>query len=401
MTRHPTNDGTKRILHADLDAFYASVEQRDDRRLANKAMAVGGGVILAASYEARRFGVRTAMTGRQAKALCPHIIIVEPRMEAYSEASRAVFEIFDDTSPNVEALSIDEAFIDVTGLLRLVGSDDVIARQLRDRVADDVGLALSVGGASTKFLAKVASAVCKPDGLLIVPVGAELDFLHPLPIGSLWGVGPVTEAALSTIGIHTVGEVASLTPAMLEAKLGKASARHIHALANNLDPRTVEVGRRRRSIGSQRSFPATSIDRDEARRIMLDVVERVARRLRTGRRVGRTVVLRIRFADFANATRSRTLSESTNETATVLSTALELLDGVWPEVIDRGVTRLGIAVSGLEDDTAIQLTLPFSKHDHQRLDAAVDSIRDRFGISSMTRAPLVGRPVSDMPLLPD
>ena len=401
MDRHVARKGSKRILHADLDAFYASVEQRDQPRLANKAMAVGGGVILAASYEARRFGVRTAMTGRQAKALCPHLAIVEPRMEAYTEASRAVFEIFDDSSPCVEGLSIDEAFIDVTGLLRLVGPEDVIAARLRARVRDEVGLALSVGGGSTKFLAKVASAVCKPNGLLIVAEGDELRFLHPLLIGRLWGVGPVTEAALSNIGIHTVGEVASLAPSLLEARLGKASARHIHALANNLDPRSVEVGRRRRSIGSQRSFPASSIDRAEARHIMLEVVERVARRLRTGRRVGRTVVLRIRFADFANATRSRTLSESTNETATVLSTALDLLDGVWPEVIDRGVTRLGVAVSGLEDDDAIQLTLPFSKHDHQRLDAAVDSIRDRFGISSMTRAPLVGRPVGDMPLLPD
>ena len=391
----------KRILHADLDAFYASVEQRDDPRLAKKAMAVGGGVILAASYQARRFGVRTAMTGRQAKELCPHLIIVEPRMEAYTEASRAVFEIFDDTSPNVEGLSIDEAFLDVTGLLRLVGPDAVIAKRLRERVSSEVGLALSVGGGSTKFLAKVASAVCKPDGLLIVPAGGELDFLHPLPVGRLWGVGPVTEAALLNLGINTVGEVASLTPTVLETKLGKASGRHIYALANNLDPRSVEVGRRRRSVGSQRSFPAGSIDRHEARHIMLEVVERVARRLRTGSRVGRTVVLRIRFADFTNATRSRTLTESTNETATVLSTSLELLDGVWSEVVDRGVTRLGVAVSGLEDDDAIQLTLPFSKHDHQRLDAAVDSIRDRFGIASMTRAPLVDRPVGDMPLLPD
>jgi len=391
----------KRILHADLDAFYASVEQRDDPRLAKKAMAVGGGVILAASYQARRFGVRTAMTGRQAKELCPHLIIVEPRMEAYTEASRAVFEIFDDTSPNVEGLSIDEAFLDVTGLLRLVGPDAVIAKRLRERVSSEVGLALSVGGGSTKFLAKVASAVCKPDGLLIVPAGGELDFLHPLPVGRLWGVGPVTEAALLNLGINTVGEVASLTPTVLETKLGKASGRHIYALANNLDPRSVEVGRRRRSVGSQRSFPAGSIDRHEARHIMLEVVERVARRLRAGSRVGRTVVLRIRFADFTNATRSRTLTESTNETATVLSTSLELLDGVWPEVVDRGVTRLGVAVSGLEDDDAIQLTLPFSKHDHQRLDAAVDSIRDRFGIASMTRAPLVDRPVGDMPLLPD
>ncbi len=390
-----------RILHADLDAFYASVEQRDHPELRGKAMAVGGGVILAASYPARRLGVKTAMNERQARRLCPDLIIVEPRMNAYTEASQAVFDIFHDTTPEVEGLSIDEAFLDVSGLERLVGPDHLIAERLRARVRDEVGLALSVGAASTKFLAKVASAVSKPDGLLVVPDGGEIEFLHPLPVGRLWGVGPVTESALSELGIRTVAEVAELDPATLAGALGPAASRHLHALANNRDPRSVEVGRRRRSIGSQRSFRAGTVDRAGAQNLLLDIVERVARRLRAGRRIGRTVVVRVRLADFSNLTRSRTLVESTNETGAILQTATELLDGAWPEVEARGVTKVGVAISGLTDDDAVQLALPFGKGSGLRLDAAVDEIRDRFGVDSMTRAPLVGQVSQDMPMLPD
>ena len=390
-----------RILHADLDAFYASVEQRDHPELRGKAMAVGGGVILAASYPARRLGVKTAMNERQARRLCPELIIVEPRMNAYSEASKAVFDIFHDTTPEVEGLSIDEAFLDVSGLERLVGPDRLIAERLRERVAGEVGLALSVGAASTKFLAKVASAVSKPDGLLVVPDGGELEFLHPLPVGRLWGVGPVTESALSELGIRTVAEVAELDPATLAGALGPAASRHLHALASNRDPRSVEVGRRRRSIGSQRSFRAGTVDRAGAQNLLLDIVERVARRLRAGSRIGRTVVVRVRLADFSNLTRSRTLVESTNETGAILQTATELLDGAWLEVEGRGITKVGVAVSGLTDDDAVQLALPFAKASGLRLDAAVDEIRDRFGVDSMTRAPLVGQASQDMPMLPD
>ena len=392
---------TTRILHADLDAFYASVEQRDHPELRGKAMAVGGGVILAASYPARRLGVKTAMNERQARMLCPNLIVVEPRMSAYTEASQAVFDIFHDTTPGVEGLSIDEAFLDVGGLERLVGSDRLIAERLRARVAHEVGLALSVGAASTKFLAKVASAVSKPDGLLVVPEGGEIEFLRPLPVGRLWGVGPVTEAALAELGIRTVGEVAELEPETLSGAIGPAASRHLHALANNRDPRSVEVGRRRRSIGSQRSFRAGTVDRDGVQNLLLDIVERVARRLRAGRRIGRTVVVRIRLADFSNLTRSRTLVESTNETGMILETATELLDSAWAEVEQRGITKVGIAVSGLTDDGSIQLALPFGKGSAQRLDAAVDEIRDRFGVDSMTRAPLVGQVSQDMPMLPD
>ncbi len=390
-----------RILHADLDAFYASVEQRDRPELRNRAMAVGGGVILSPSYEARRHGVRTAMNDAQARRLCPAIEIVEPRMEAYSEASRAVFEIFEDVSPLVEPLSIDEAFIDVSGLQRLVGPDVQIAASLRRRVADEVGLPLSVGGGSTKFLAKVASAVAKPDGILVVPAGGELEFLHPLPVGRLWGVGPATEQRLAECGITTVAQVAELDPAVLAAKVGRAAGAHLGALASNQDPRTVEVGRRRRSVGSQRSFRAGSVDRAGADQIVVEVVDRVARRLRAGSRVARTVTLRLRYADFAQATRSRTLADPTGQTDVILATAQSLLDSVWSDLEDRGVTKLGVAVSNLEGDDAVQLALPFPTADWGSVDRAMDEIRQRFGNTAVTRATLAGRAMVEMPLLPD
>jgi DNA polymerase-4 len=390
-----------RILHADLDAFYASVEQRDDARLRHRPVIVGGGVVLAASYEARAFGIRTAMNRAQAMALCPAALVVEPRMEAYSEASRMVFEIFNDTSPWVEGLSIDEAFIDVTGLQRLVGPDTEIARSLRRRVRVEVGLPLSVGGGSTKFLAKVATAVAKPDGIRIVADGDELEFLHPLPIGRLWGVGPVTEERLTRIGIRTVGEVAAIEPKRLVSLCGKAVGHHLHALAHNLDPRPIETGRRRRSVGSQQSFRVDSVDRAGAEQILLATVDRVTRRLRAGRRVARTVVLRLRFGDFAQATRSSTLVEATSSTTLIASTAQRLLDQAWPTIADRGLTKIGLSVTGLCPDDAIQLPLPFAKADGMALDHAVDTIQQRFGTDSLTRTTLLGRSSIEMPRLPD
>lgn len=391
----------RRILHGDLDAFYASVEQRDHPRLRNRPMAVGMGIILSASYDARRLGVRTAMTEREARRLCPAIEVVEPRMEAYSEASRAVFAIFDETSPSVEPLSIDEAFIDVSGLARLVGPDVEIAATLRARVSAEVGLPLSVGGGSTKFLAKVASAVCKPDGLLVIPAGHELEFLHPLPVGRLWGVGPVTAARLNGVGIRTVGEVAAMDPVALVAKVGRAAAAHLSALATNRDPRTVEGGRRRRSVGAQHSFPAGSVDRAEAERIVVEVADRVARRLRTGNRLARTVTLRLRFGDFVGATRSRTLSEATALSGEILGTARQLLDESWPLIEERGLTKLGVAVSNLDEADAVQLALPFPTADWGPVDGAIDLIRARFGVDAVTRATLTGRRTVEMPLLPD
>ncbi|MDH3224613.1 MAG: DNA polymerase IV, partial [Gemmatimonadota bacterium] len=275
------------ILHADLDAFYASVEQRDDPRLRGRPIIVGAGVVLAASYEAKAYGVRTAMGGGQARRLCPQAVVVPPRMSAYAEASEAVFQVFEDTTPRVEGLSIDEAFLDVRGLERISGAPVEIAERLRRQVLDRVGLPITVGVARTKFLAKVASGVAKPDGLLVVPPDGELEFLHPLPIERLWGVGPKTGAKLNRIGITTVGEVAGLDEDTLVAILGRASGRRLHALSHNRDPRPVEVGRRRRSMGAQRALGRPRRSHEELDSALIALVDRVTRRLRRAGRVCR------------------------------------------------------------------------------------------------------------------
>src|SRR5215218_10124932 len=290
------------ILHADLDAFFASVEQRDDPQLRSRPLIVGGGVVLAASYEAKARGVRTAMGGREARRLCPDAAVVSPRFEAYVAASKAVFAVFRDTSPLVEGLSIDEAFLDVRGMERIAGTPVEIAARLRRDVRERVGLAVTVGVATTKFLAKVASGVAKPDGLLVVPPGRELVFLHPLPVDRLWGVGPVTATKLRDRGIRTVGEVAQLDEALLVAMLGRAGGRHLHALAHNRDPRRVRPGRRRGSIGSQRALGRGPRSPDAVDAAVVALVDRVTRRMRAAGRVGRTVVLRLRFADYSRAT---------------------------------------------------------------------------------------------------
>ena len=390
------------ILHADLDAFFASVEQRDDPQLRGRPVIVGGGVVLAASYEAKAYGVRTAMGGRQARRLCPNAVVVTPRMSAYSEASKAVFEVFADTTPMVEGLSIDEAFLDVGGLRRLEGPAIDIAARLRRRVLERVGLPITVGVARTKFLAKVASGVAKPDGLLLVPPDEELDFLHPLPVERLWGVGRVTARKLNERGIRTVGEVAELGPSTLVSILGRASGRHLHALAHNRDPRPVQVGRRRRSIGSQHAMgwarhPPAAIDAN-----LVGLVDRVTRRMRAAGRVGRTVTLRMRFDDFSRATRSHTLAEATAETRTILAAARALLAEAGPLIRHQGITLVGVAVSNLADDDAVQLALPYEARDRRSLDAALDRVRDRFGSAAVTRAVLLGRDTGVvMPLLPD
>ncbi|MEP7020743.1 MAG: DNA polymerase IV [Pseudonocardiales bacterium] len=390
------------ILHADLDAFFASVEQRDDSRLRGRPVIVGGGVVLAASYEAKAFGVCSAMGGRQARQLCPHAVIVRPRMEAYSEASKAVFAVFADTTPIVEGLSIDEAFLDVGGLRRVSGTPFEIAARLRHSVRERVGLPITVGVARTKFLAKVASAVAKPDGLLVVPPDGELDFLHPLPVERLWGVGAVTASKLHNRGISTVGEIAALDEVALTSMLGKASGRHLHALAHNRDPRPVQVGRRRRSIGSQRALGRNSLSPAQIDAIVVAIVERVCRRLRGAHRVCRTVVLRLRFDDFSRATRSHTLPFATAETETVLATVRALLSTAAPLIESAGLTLVGLSLANLDDTDATQLELPFHGRDGLLLDGAVDNIRDRFGTTAITRAVLLGRdPGLTMPMLPD
>ena len=389
------------ILHADLDSFYASVEQRDDPRLRGRPVIVGPGVVLAASYEAKAHGVRSAMGATKARRLCPQAVVVPVRFEAYSEASKAVFEIFEDTTPLVEGLSIDEAFLDARGLERISGTPTEIAQRLRRRVRDQVGLPITVGIARTKFLAKVASAVAKPDGLLRVAPEAELEFLHPLPVESLWGVGQKTAAKLHERGIETVGEVARLGEPALVEMLGKGSGRHLHALAHNRDPRRVRTGQRRRSMGSQRALGLRTFKSPaELDATLVAIVDRLARRLRAARRVCRTVVLRLRFADFSRATRSHTLNEATAHTQTILMTARDLLRAAMPLIEQQGCSLLGISLSNLENDDAVQLALPL---DRQRaLDATLDDVRDRFGSEAITRAVLIGRdPGWTPPLLPD
>ena len=390
------------ILHADLDAFYASVEQRDDPRLRGRPVIVGGGVVLACSYEAKRRGVRTAMGGRQARQLCPEAIVVPPRMGAYSTASRAVFEVFRHTTPLVEGLSIDEAFLEVAGLHRIAGSPADIAAKLRVDVLREVGLAITVGVARTKFLAKVASGVAKPDGLLVVPPEGELEFLHALPVERLWGVGPVTAGKLRERRILTVGQVARLGEATLVSILGRGVGRHLHALAHNRDPRRVLVGQRRRSMGAQRAMgrgphPAAFVEASLA-----GLVDRVMRRMRAADRVGRTVVLRLRFADFSRVTRSHTLRKSTSHTQPILDAARSLLREAGPMIATRGLTLIGIAVSNLDDDAGIQLELPLDTFRGNDLDAALDAVRSRFGSAAVTRAALLGRDQgATVPLLPD
>jgi DNA polymerase-4 len=386
------------ILHADLDSFYASVEQRDDPALRGRPVVVGGGVVLAASYEAKAFGVRTAMGGGQARRLCPHLVVVPARFKAYVEASKAVFEVFDDTTPLVEGLSIDEAFLDVSGLRRVSGTPVEIAVRLRRQVRDRVGLPISVGIARTKFLAKVASAVSKPDGLLVVPPEDELAFLHPLPVERLWGVGAVTATKLHARGIKTVAEVAALPEAALVSMLGRASGRHLHALAHNRDPRPVEVGRHRRSIGSQSAFGRGRRTAQEIDTIVVGIVDRVTRRMRAADRVGRTVILRVRFDDFTRATRSHTLPRATSETRPILRAMRALVTATWPLIEERGLTLVGLSVSNLGRGDAVQLTLPFDRWAGGALDAAMDDVRTKFGTKALTRAVLVGRDHEHSPL---
>jgi DNA polymerase-4 len=390
------------ILHADLDAFYASVEQRDDPSLRGRPVIVGGGVVLAASYEAKARGVRTAMGGTQARRLCPQAVVVPPRMSAYSVASKAVYRVFEDTTPLVEGLSIDEAFLDVRGLERIAGTPAQIAARLRRDVRERVGLPITVGVATTKFLAKVASGVAKPDGLLVVPPGRELAFLHPLPVWRLWGVGPVTASKLGAWGVITVGDVARLGEASLTSMLGRAAGRHLYSLAHNRDPRPVHARRRRGSIGAQRALGRSPRSLAAGAAVLVGLVDRVTRRMRAAGRIGRTVVLRLRFDNFARATRSHTLPHATAHTQTILATARGLLAAAVPLIDRQGLTLVGVAVANLENDHAVQLTLPFDAYSGDALDDALDEVRRRFGTAAITRAVLLGRDQGlTVPLLPD
>jgi DNA polymerase-4 len=399
---------TADILHADLDSFYASVEQRDDPTLRGRPVIVGGGVVLAASYEAKAYGVRTAMGGAQARRLCPAAVVVPPRMSAYSRASDAVFEVFRDCTPIVEALSVDEAFLDVGGLRRVSGTPAAIAERLRADVRDRVGLPITVGIARTKFLAKVASQEAKPDGLLLVPPDRELTFLRPLPVRRLWGVGAVTAEKLHAHGIVTVADVAELSESTLGSMVGGAMGRQLYALARNIDRRRVTTGVRRRSVGAQRALgrPGNTMSPNEIDAVVVNLIDRITGRMRAAGRTGRTVVLRLRFDDFTRATRSHTMPWATSSTAPILSTARQLVAGAAPMIAQRGLTLVGFAVAGIDRSGAQQLMLPFGEPNRRAagddIDAAIDRVRRRYGKSALTPAVLLGRDAGfEMPHLPD
>ena len=389
------------ILHADLDSFYASVEQRDDPALRRKPVIVGGGVVLAASYEAKANGVRTAMGGRQARALCPHAIVVPPRMSAYSEASDRVFEVFHDTTPVVEPLSVDEAFLDVAGATRLFGDPPTIARLIRTRVLDDEGLTCSVGVAPNKFLAKLASEAAKPTatpagprpgaGVVVVPPGGELAFLHPLPVRALWGVGPKTQQILDRLGIRTVGDLADFDERELVTALGDANGRHLHRLAHAVDDRPVEPDLRPKSISHEETFARDHTTLATLRVEAVRMAEAVAQRLRRHGYAGRTVTIKVRFHDFRTITRSLTLPAAVDGGTEVARAAKGLLEQIDPAA---GVRLLGVGVTNLDEHGAVQLRLDDAEAaGWHEATSAVDAIRDRFGDDAIKPGTLAGRPV--------
>jgi DNA polymerase-4 len=378
------------ILHADLDAFFASVEQRDDPSLRGRPIAVGGGVVLAASYEAKAFGVHGAMGGAEARRRCPHLVFVPPRFHAYVDASRAVFDVFRDTTPDVEGLSIDEAFLHVGGLGKLVGPPAEVARRLRESVRVRTGLTITVGVARTRFLAKVASGVAKPDGLLLVPPDGELDFLRPLPIGALWGFGPASTRTLARVGIETVADMADVPEASLVALLGRAAGHHLYAVVHSRDRGPIyTTASPNRSVGSQSALGRARTEMATIDPPLAAAVDRVTRRLRSADQAGRTVTVRLRFGDFKSVTRSHTLANPTAQTRLVLETARMLLHAESAAIATRGLTLVGVAVSNLDSGVAHQLELPLDERSPAALDTAMDGIRDRFGSSSLTRAVLL------------
>ncbi|HEY7150217.1 MAG TPA: DNA polymerase IV [Solirubrobacterales bacterium] len=375
--------GAASILHADADAFFASVEQRDDPSLRGRPTIVGGGVVLAASYEARAHGIHSGMGGRRARQLCPTAIVVPARFDAYTEASRALFDLFDETAPLVEGMSLEEAFLDVRGLERISGTPRQIAERLRRRARERIGLAVTVGVARTKVLAKMASRAAKPDGLLVVEPGREEAFLVPLPVEALWGVGAVTAEKLRSHGISTIGQLGRRDEGELAMFLGGHAARHLHAIAHNRDPRRVRSGRRRRSIGTQSAFAGGGKDGTELDALLVTLVDRVTRRARAANRAGRTVTLRFRFADFSRATRSRTLPHPTAGTGAILAAGRALLRTARPMIERRGITLLGITVANLSSHA--QLELPLEPRVDPALDLAIDEIRRRFGNAAIRR----------------
>lgn len=387
------------ILHVDLDAFYASVEQLLDPRLRGRPVLVGGGVVLAASYEARAFGISAPMGIRAALSRCPQAVVVAGSFGRYLDFSEQVMEICRDATPVVEQISVDEAFLDVSGTEHLLGTPRQIGAQIRRRVREEIGLPISVGIARTKFLAKVASGQAKPDGMVEVLAADELTWLHRLPVRVMWGVGPVTERALAEFGIGTVGELARIPVELLAGRLGRATAHHLHALAHNRDPRPV-VGRTAgKSVGAQSALGHGTRDRADLSAVLLGLSDRVARRLRRKHLAGRTITVRARLEDMSSHTRASTLTTAISTTSGLHHAALPLLESAMVGTTGP-ITLVGISVSRLEHRMHLQLELPFDEGDPTRagsargasalrIDEQIDAARARFGTDAVGRASVV------------
>lgn len=385
---------TPGILHADLDAFYAAVAVKEHPTLRGKPMAVGGGVVLSCTYEARAFGVRGGMPIREARTLCPDLVVVDGTFGAYIDYSKAVFAVFESYTPLVERLSIDEAFLDVRGSIHLFGSPADIGRSIREDVQRETGLAVSVGASTRKFLSKIASQVAKPDGLIVVNPGEELDFLHPLPVSYLWGVGPVTKRKLGELGIETIGDIATTPEDALVAMLGRGHASHLHALSHNLDPRPVVTSRKAKSLSAQSAMRAKIRPLEELTPTLHRLVDRVSSRLRSKDMTVRTVTIKVRFGDLSSITRSRTMSRPTSSTAAIAHVATSLLAGVLDEFPNHETTLLSVGTSGIGGTDATQLAFGVDDDDltggspreleFAALDQSVDALRKRFGNDVVT-----------------
>jgi DNA polymerase IV len=402
--------GQATMLHADLDAFYASVEQLLDPALRGRPIAVGGGVVLAASYEAKAFGVRGGMPGRRARELCPTLQFVGGNFREYQRLGNQVIDVLRDFTPLVERISIDEAFLDVAGSTHLFGSPADIATAIRTRVRDEIGLPISVGVAGTKHLAKIASQVAKPDGLVVVPVGGERAFLEPLPVELIWGVGPAAAARLASAGVRTIGDLAATPSPYLKHLLGNAVGEKLAALATNIDPRQIEHGRSASSIGAQAALGMRDATPELVRTTLGYLADRVASRLRAGGHAGRTITVRVRFAQLTSVTRSLTLPAPISATVTLTDIATELAHTALTDHPDeRRISLLAVSISQLVEQRELQLELPFGLDDDQlrpgtkagaaRFDAdrSVDAIRTRWGRDAIGYANIVFSDVSQVP----
>ena len=389
----PGDDTGCHVLHVDMDAFYASVELRDRPELRGKPVIVGGGgsrgVVLSATYETRAFGVTSAMPMVRARRLCPQALVIEPTFGRYSEASAGVMEVFRSVTPLVEPLSLDEAFLDVRGAARRFGGARLVGEWIRATVQDEQGITCSVGVASTKFVAKLASARCKPDGLLVVPADGVVEFLHPLPVHALWGVGDKTEEVLLKLGLRTVGDLAATPASTLQRALGPAVGAHLSALAWGRDERVVTPHEPEKSVGAEETFPVDVDDPAVVRRELLRLAERTAARLRAAGQVGRTVSIKVRFADFTTITRSKTLKEHTDVGRVVYETALALYEALG---LERARLRLvGVRVEQITDADGqpVQLLLGEPDKGWREAEQAVDRAARRFGAGAVRPAALV------------